>query len=72
MLASLWAVGDKSSLPFMTYFCEHLREGKTASEALNQAMKCMRESKNFNEERHWAPYVLLGDGDVTLKELFTS
>ena len=72
VLASLWAVEDEASLWFMTFFYEHLREGKTASEALNQAMKCMRESKNFNEERHWAPYVLIGDGDVTLKELFTS
>ena len=71
VLASLWAVDDESSLQFMTYFYEHLREGKTASEALKQAMKCMRESKNFNKERYWAPYVLLGD-DVTLKELFTS
>ena len=72
VLASLCMVEDKASLWFMTYFYEHLREGKTASEALNQAMKCMRESKNFNKERHWAPYVLFGDGDVTLKELFTS
>ena len=71
VLASLWAVDDESSLQFMTYFYEHLREGKTASEALKQAMKCMRESKNFNKERYWAPYVLLGD-DVTLKEHFTS
>lgn len=71
VLASLWAVNDESSLQFMTYFYEHLREGKTASEALNQAMKCMRESENFNGECYWAPYVLHGD-DVTLKELFTS
>ena len=72
VLASLWAVDDEASPLFMTYLYEHLREGKTASEALNQAMKCMRESKHFNKERHWAPYVLVGDGDVTLKELFTS
>ena len=71
VLASLWAVNDESSLQFMTYFYEHLREGKTASEALNQAMKCMRESENFNGECYWAPYVLHGD-DVTLEELFTS
>ena len=71
VLASLWAVDDESSLQFMTYFYEHLREGKTASEALKQAMKCMRESENFNEECCWAPYELLGD-DVTLKELFAS
>ena len=72
VLASLWVVDDEASIWFMTFFYEHLREGKTASEALNQAMKCMRESKKFNKERHWAPYVLIGDGDVTLKELFTS
>ena len=72
VLASLCVVDDEASLWFMTFFYEHLREGKTASEALNQAMKCMRESKKFNKERHWAPYVLIGDGDVTLKELFTS
>jgi len=33
---------------------------------LNKAMKCMRQSDEFNEVKHWAPFVLIGD-DVTLE-----
>jgi len=29
-------------------------------------MKFMRESDDFNEVKHWAPFVLIGD-DVTLE-----
>ena len=40
-------------------------EVKKASEALNQAMKCLRESETFKEVKYWAPFVLIGD-NVTL------
>ncbi|XP_066024420.1 tetratricopeptide repeat protein 28-like [Pocillopora verrucosa] len=39
--------------------------GKKASEALNQAMKRMREIEKFKEVIYWAPFVLIGD-DVSL------
>ena len=66
VLVSLWAIDDKATLEFMRNFYQHLLERKSASEALNQAMNCMRESEEFSAVTHWAPFVLIGD-DVTLE-----
>ena len=66
VLASLWAIDDQATLEFMRYFYEHLVKGQSASKALNQAMKRMRESDDFNDVKYWAPFVLIGD-NVTLK-----
>lgn len=49
----------------MKSFYQHLVSGRTVSEAVNQAMKCLRESDEFCEVKYWAPFVLIGD-DVTL------
>ena len=66
VLVSLWAVDDKATLEFMRNFYQHLVKGKSAGEALNQAMSCMRESEEFGAVKYWAPFVLIGD-DVTLE-----
>ena len=66
VLVSLWAIDDKATLEFMKNFYQHLVAGKSASEALNRAMNCMRESTEFSDVTHWAPLVLIGD-DVTLE-----
>ena len=66
VLVSLWAIDDKTTLEFMKNFYQHLVEGKSASKALNQAMNCIRESEEFSDVKHWAPFVLIGD-DVTLE-----
>ena len=66
VLVSLWAIDDEATLEFMKGFYRHLKEGRSASEALNRAMKCMRESDKFSEVKYWAPFVLIGD-DVTLE-----
>ena len=66
VLVSLWAIDDKATLEFMKNFYRHLVKGISVSEALNQAMKCMRESDKFSAVKHWAPFVLISD-DVTLK-----
>ena len=66
VLVSLWAIDDEATLEFMKSFYLHLVKGKSTSEALNQAMKCMRESDEFSAVKYWAPFVLIGD-DVTLK-----
>ena len=50
----------------MKSFYSHLVKGISASESLNKAMKHMRESDEFSEVKHWAPFVLIGD-DVTLE-----
>ena len=66
VLVSLWAIDDEATMEFMRSFYQHLEQGNSASIALNQAMKCMRESDSCTEVKHWAPFVLIGD-DVTLE-----
>ena len=65
VLVSLWAINDEATIEFMRSFYQHLEQGKSASAALNQAMKCMRESERCSEVKHWAPFLLIGD-DVTI------
>lgn len=64
VLASLWAIDDKATLEFMRSFYQNLLVGRRASEALNQAMKCLRESHNYGDVKYWAPFVLIGDDPV--------
>ena len=66
VLVSLWAIDDHATMEFMKRFYQHLRERKSASEALHQAMKWLRESERFGAVKYWAPFVLIGD-DVTLE-----
>ena len=66
VLVSLWAIDDVATLEFMKYFYDHLAGGCSASVALNRAMKCLRESENFNAVKYWAPFTLIGD-DVTIE-----
>ena len=66
VLVTLWAIDDEATLEFMKHFYQHLVKGKSASESLNRAMRCMRESEDFSEVKYWAPFVLIGD-DVTLQ-----
>ena len=66
VLVSLWAIDDEATLEFMKIFYLHLVKGNSASESLNQAMKCTRESDKFSAVKYWAPFVLIGD-DVTLE-----
>ena len=61
VLASLWAIEDQAALEFMRSFYQHLGDGKTASVALHQAMKCLRESEKFCAVKNWAPFILIGD-----------
>ena len=66
VLVSLWAIDDEATLEFMRSFYHHLVEGRSASESLIQAMKCLRESDKYSGVKYWAPFVLIGD-DVTLQ-----
>ena len=61
VVASLWAISDEATIEFMKSFYQHLRDGKTASVALHNAMKCLRESEEFSAVKYWAPFVLIGD-----------
>ena len=64
VVASLWAIDDATTLQFMERFYQHLVKGESASKSLNEAMKWMRESEDFNDVKLWAPFILIGD-DVT-------
>ena len=66
VLVSLWAIDDEATMEFMKVFYQCLVHGRSASEALNKAMKSMRESDRFSAVKYWAPFVLIGD-DVTLE-----
>ena len=66
VLISLWAIDDEATMVFMKSFYQHLREGKTASAAIHQTMKSLRESEKFSEMRYWAPFQLIGD-DVKIE-----
>ena len=66
VLVSLWGIDDEATFQFMKHFYKELVKRVRVTEALNQAMKCMRESRDFREVKYWAPFVLIGD-DVTLE-----
>ena len=66
VLVALWAIDDDATMEFMKSFYQQLREGKSTSLALHQAMKSLRDSEKFSSMRHWAPFILIGD-DVTLE-----
>ena len=62
VLVALWAVDDDVTYPMIGIFYEGLLHGKSASEALSDAMKVVRESQDrFCDPRFWAPFILLGD-----------
>ena len=65
-MVSLRAIDDEATMEFMKRFYQRLVKGESAGAALNQAMKCMKESDEFCEVKYWAPFVLIGD-DVTLE-----
>ena len=66
VLVSLWAIDDEATMEFMKLFYQQVVHRRSASEALNKAMKSMRESDRFSAVNYWAPFVLIGD-DVTLE-----
>ena len=66
VLVSSWAIDDATTLEFMKSFYQHLSKGRSASDALNKAMKCMRDSDEFSAVKYWAPFVLIGD-DVIME-----
>lgn len=66
VLVSLWVLDDKSTKEFMIRFYAHLvRDKLSASQAVHQSIKWMRDSADYSGVGHWAPFVLIGD-DVKL------
>ena len=61
VLVALWAIDDEATMVFMKRFYQQLKEGKTASAAVQQSMKFLRKSEEYSEMRYWAPFQLIGD-----------
>ena len=61
VLVSLWKIDDEATMAFMKSFYQRLKEGETASVAVQQSMKSLRESEEYSEMRYWAPFQLIGD-----------
>ena len=61
VLVALWDIDDEATMVFMESFYQHLKDGKTVSAAVQQSMKCLRESEEFSKMRYWAPFQLIGD-----------
>ena len=66
VLVALWAIDDEATMVFMKSFYQQLKEGKTASAAVQQSMKFLRESEEYSEMKYWAPFQLIGD-DVKIE-----
>ena len=66
VLVTLWAIDDEATMVFMKSFYQHLKEGKSASAAVKQSIKFLRESEQFYEMKYWAPFQLIGD-DVKIE-----
>ena len=66
LLATLWAVEDRSAADLMREFYARLAAGEAKSAALRQAQMAVLDRKETGEGRHpyyWAPYFLVGDPD---------
>ena len=63
---ALWAIDDEATMVFMKSFYQYLKKGKSASAAVHQSIKSLRESEEFFEMKYWAPFQLIGD-DVTIE-----
>ncbi|WP_375506436.1 CHAT domain-containing protein [uncultured Nostoc sp.] len=60
-LASLWQIGDDSTVLFIEEFYRQLMTGKTTVEALRFAQLKLLEAPEYNRPMYWAPYVLVGN-----------
>ncbi|MCK4944487.1 MAG: CHAT domain-containing protein, partial [Candidatus Aminicenantes bacterium] len=66
VLVSLWNVNDKATSKFMEYLYKYLIAGKSKKEALQKAKIRMIRSK-YNHPFYWAAFVLIGDGESSVK-----
>ena len=62
-LATLWQVGDDSTIELMKEFYSVLydEEGITKAQALHQAQKALLDKPQYQNPSSWAPYVLVGN-----------
>jgi tetratricopeptide (TPR) repeat protein len=66
VLATLWPVDDAVALRVITGFYTGLADGLPAAAALAQARRDCRTDPVGRAPRHWAAFVLVGDGEITV------
>lgn len=66
VLATLWPVDDAVAFQVTTAFYAGLAEGLTAAGALDRARRSCLGHELTRAPRHWAAFVIVGDGQVTL------
>lgn len=59
VVASLWAVNDRSTADFMSEMYSHIRAGATKRAAVRQAQLTIKDA--YGHPYYWAPFVLMGD-----------
>ncbi|NER20778.1 MAG: CHAT domain-containing protein [Symploca sp. SIO1C2] len=61
-LATLWQVGDDSTVKLMEQFYNQLKEpGVTKAEALHRAQQALLNDQHYQNPSSWAPYILVGN-----------
>lgn len=66
VVATLWPVDDFAAARFMAPFYAALADGRTVAEALAAARAACRADPATAAPRHWAGYVVVGDGGTTV------
>jgi len=67
VLATHWPVADAETTGLMVDFYTALRDdGATLTDALQRAQAALRAAPETSHPFFWAPFVLIGDGDLTL------
>ncbi|HSE37039.1 MAG TPA: CHAT domain-containing tetratricopeptide repeat protein [Blastocatellia bacterium] len=61
VVASLWAVSDRSTTDFMREMYSHIRAGATKRAALRHAQLSIKDA--YGHPYYWAPFVLMGNPD---------
>jgi CHAT domain-containing protein/tetratricopeptide (TPR) repeat protein len=61
IVASLWAVSDRSTAELMARFYALLRAGRPKDVALQTAQRELLRSRDFAHPYHWAAFELIGD-----------
>jgi len=62
VVATLWEVDDRVAALFMADFYAALANGAPTVEALTRARRLSRNRPDSRAPRHWAAFILLGDG----------
>jgi tetratricopeptide (TPR) repeat protein len=59
IVMSLWKVNDNATTFFMEQFYKNFTQGQTKQKAFLNAQKSLRNSKEFNDPKDWAAFIML-------------